>query len=373
MRKAAILAVVLAAGLGWFLARPAAALTIDEVIELCKAGYSNEQVLEFVKTLGLDEALDSEALVRLKEEGCNSDLAIQLMREYGEEQEEESPSGGETSSRVYLSAGWGYPYSWDWCGTDWYSPWWSVRFAWYDPWYWDSWYYPHSYYPRYHWAWWPYSHDSWWGDRDWHRGGGDYRYVTAHEKTYRTRPGLLSHTKAYADAGGYRTRVSRTVMEKSFKSRAGYAARVGAIERSGAGRRSKSEYSIKKSAPADRSAVTSSRSVRKGSTATPGGSYRKSEPGTATRKATPKSRGSSGTVKRSTSSGDSTGRAPGRSHSYRSSSGGAHPRSSSGYRHSTTPSTPSGTSGSYSAPPPSSGGSAPSSSGSSGSPRPRRR
>jgi|GEM_PF-4951364 len=306
MRKTILQTVLALAVFGLLTAAPIYALTIDELIELCQAGYSTEDILEFVETLGLDEPLDSDVLVRLKEEGCADDLAVELLRAYGPDEpaEYEYVSGyDEPYTRVYVYAGWGYPYYGygDWCRTGWYSPWWGVGVSWYDPWYWDYWYSDYYYYPYSHWARWRFHDYYQYRDRYWRWGRSDYRHVTAHEKTKKTRGRRIYRTKASPGVGDYRAAVSRSMVEKSYKSRDAHTTRVKAYAKKDKFRRSKADYYVK-DRRSDKTTTSAVRKIRKGTSASGVKTDREGKSKKAKYKSTKKSRTSSGIYKRSSGS-----------------------------------------------------------------------
>jgi len=284
------------------------ALTVDEILDLCQAGYSTEDILEFIETLGLDEPLDSDALVRLKEGACDSDLALELVRAYDIDDAEEYgyvETYDEPSTRVAVYAGWGYPhysyYDWWW---DSYTPWWGVSYTWYDPWYYN-WYRPY-YYPSHHWAHWNYQ-SCWDCSRYYYGGYYGHRSYTAHDKTSRTRTRQAYRSYAANDkAGDYRTAISRTAVEKSYRTRAKIASSTSAGYRiKDATARSKAGYRVSK-----RSGETSRSTMRSGerkSTGSKVGTRRTTGHKTSVHRSGTKSRSSSGTSVKRRSTGSSKG------------------------------------------------------------------
>lgn len=348
MRIPKILTVLTLSTAALFAATTVHALTIDEIIELCNSGYTTADILEFAETLGLDEPLDSEALVRLREEGCDRELALELAAMYGTEEGEEydreyydydyGPSWSRYGTHVSLHAGWGYPsYSYGYWGNQWYSPWWGVGYSCFDPWYWDSWYWDsYCFYPRHRWG---YGHNYYgWNHHRYDRRGDyqyRYRYVTAHEKAKKSRARLA-----------YRANASRTAVAKSYQTRANSRLRTTAYKKDGATAYSKSTYRIK-----DRSENRStSQAIRKTtrSSSSTGKTYRRDDTGKAKTRSSARTRRLSGAVKKSPGSSSSHYRSTKGSGSYRSTKGSSPTKSTVKTRKSGSSSKSSGSGGGYS-------------------------
>jgi len=196
----------------------AKAMTLQDITELCRAGYSTDEIVEIIGTLGLDETIDSEALIYLSDEGCNSDLGIILLREFGDEYGNSDDSYYEPQTNVYIYDDWGWnsPYhrSWNW-SIGWHSPWWGVNYSYYDPWYRDWWYSP-----GYHWSGWYHDWNYW---RPYHYNhhhdyyhGHRYANYTSKSERYRSR----SHSSSVGYKKSYRASVSDARVKRATSDRA---------------------------------------------------------------------------------------------------------------------------------------------------------
>ena len=65
------------------------ALTVEEIADLCRAGYGTEDILEFTRTLGVDQPLGVDDIDKLDEAECLSEITEELARLYGTDEARE--------------------------------------------------------------------------------------------------------------------------------------------------------------------------------------------------------------------------------------------------------------------------------------------
>lgn len=138
-----------------FAAVPAMGMDVDDILELCRAGFEPDRIARIVEAAGLDQPLEAADWSRIKTEGCGDQVVDALLDvlapvEAEAEYEDESyESDRDVDINLYGSWGTnGWYGSVFWGG---YSPWWGAGYGWYDPW-WDW---------RWHWASWDW-YDPWW-------------------------------------------------------------------------------------------------------------------------------------------------------------------------------------------------------------------
>lgn len=207
-------------------------MTADDIIQLCKAGFTPQRIAKIVDATGLDAPLVAADWARIRNDGCDDRVVDALLEVLvpadeatGEASDatmsDDSDESGETASNVnvYLRTGWG----WDgWYGGfsyGWYDPYWSVGWTAWDPyWTWGGWGYP-----GYWWAndWWgyPYRHrfgcgpyfyhsnwyhggyyasGHWERHKDYRRGRGEHgSYYSDHKTPETVQRGLMSKAVAY--------------------------------------------------------------------------------------------------------------------------------------------------------------------------------
>lgn len=152
-------------------------MTADDIIDLCKAGFTPQRIAKIVDATGLDRPLVAADWARIRNDGCDDrvvdallDVLVPADGDASEASiEDDDDESGETRSNinVYLRSNWG----WDgWYGGfsyGWYDPFWSVGWTSWDPyWGWSGWGYPSYWYAN-----------DWWGYPYRHRFGcGPYFY-----------------------------------------------------------------------------------------------------------------------------------------------------------------------------------------------------
>ncbi len=221
-RRFLTLVIAVAAVFAWGAAPQA--MTLEDIAELCRAGYTFDEIAEIVETLGLDEPIDSDALVFLAEEGCDRDLGIWLMREFGDEYGRGYDDGYhddyyDPHTNIYIYGGWNWGYydPWSSWSVGWHTPWWGISYSYYDPWYWWGWRAP-----RYHWTGW--YHNWYYWDHHRYYWPHDYRHRYAHYKsTKTTRQRSRVHSAVTGSPKSYRatvsdSRVKRAVRDYSYKT-----------------------------------------------------------------------------------------------------------------------------------------------------------
>lgn len=140
------------------------AMSVDDIIELCRAGFEPERIASIVEATGLDEPIGASDWVRMKEEGCGEELVDALLAVLVpvDESEEYTGATGSTYSRsgysdvnVYVHGGYGSRWNNWWYGgfsMGWYDPYWSIGWTYWDPYWYSTWWGYRPYY--YHYAWW---------------------------------------------------------------------------------------------------------------------------------------------------------------------------------------------------------------------------
>jgi hypothetical protein len=203
------------------------AMSVDDIVELCRAGFEPDRIASIVEATGLDEPLGAQDWVTLKEQGCDEELVDALLEVLVPVDEAEEYTGESTESysrpansdvNVYLGAQYGYGWNDWWYGgfsMGWYDPYWSIGWTYWDPYWYSTWwgYRPYAY----HYAWWGhpwynYCQPSYYCyscyDHNWSGSGGTYaRYKSSR------RGSLKSDSYSYAGSKT-RTTVEAGVMSK---------------------------------------------------------------------------------------------------------------------------------------------------------------
>ncbi|MEW5873642.1 MAG: hypothetical protein AB1752_00495 [Candidatus Zixiibacteriota bacterium] len=143
----------------------ARAMSVDDIIELCKAGFEPDRIASIVEATGLDEPLEAQDWVTLKEQGCDEELVDALLavlvpveedaEDYTGEYGEGFHRAGNADVNVYLGGGYWNRWNDWWYGgfsIGWYDPYWSIGWTYWDPYWYSTWwgYRPYTY----HYAWW---------------------------------------------------------------------------------------------------------------------------------------------------------------------------------------------------------------------------
>ncbi len=195
-------------------ATPALAMNVNDILELCNAGFEPDRIARIVEAAGMDQPLEAADWARLKNEGCGDqvvDALLDVLAPADVEVDVETESGrsydvdGDVDINLYGSWGTnGWYGSLFWGG---YDPWygWGYRYAWYDPfwdwnWYWAGWNWydpwwcsPHTWhYYRHVW------HDPYYYCHGHYNGG--YYSGGAYERQKASRQGGTSKAFRYANA-----------------------------------------------------------------------------------------------------------------------------------------------------------------------------
>ena len=176
------------------IASSAWAMTPDDIIDLCRAGFEPDKIARIVDAAGLDEPLTGADWARIKSEGCGDEVVDALLdvlvpvTESGvEEPSDVAAEDTDTDVDVYLSGSWGwhgyygslvwgYDPVWS-AGWSWWDPWCGTGWVGWDPFWYDWWQWQHR---PYRWAYWdPYYYG---GD---HYGGGHHGHRDADHRMYR--------------------------------------------------------------------------------------------------------------------------------------------------------------------------------------------
>ncbi len=208
---------LLALMIGGMAASSGYAMTVDDIIQLCQAGFTPDRIARIVDATGLDEPLQASDWARLKQQGCNDQLVDALLEvlvptdeESGNATNEEATSESRQDHvNVYFSGGWGWNAGYSGLGYGGYDPFWSFGWTYWDPygdWYW--WNRPGYWYAS---TWWgyPYSHNFYCDPYYYHGGAynGGY-YSSGHYARYKaSRRGSLrgsdyAQSKVYAEMQG---------------------------------------------------------------------------------------------------------------------------------------------------------------------------
>jgi hypothetical protein len=245
--SATIATLVLAASSVW-------AMTTDDIIELCKAGFSPERIAKIVDATGLDEPLTASDWARLKNEGCDEKLVDALLEvlvpvdSESQGQPAEQAEEGEFDQpdvNVYVRGGWNWD-GWDaGLGFGWYDPYWSIGWNTWDPyWYGVGWGYPGYWYTNNWWGY-PYRHrfgcgpfyyHSHWYNGGYYSSGGYARHKAprrgsmrdSYYATYKTPQTVQRHLMA-------KTVATSSLSASGFSSHYAGLASKGAVQRSGLG------------------------------------------------------------------------------------------------------------------------------------------
>jgi hypothetical protein len=244
--SAIIATLVLAASSVW-------AMTTDDIIELCKAGFSPERIAKIVDATGLDEPLNASDWARLKNEGCDEKLVDALLEVLVpvDSNSPEQPSGQAQESEsdnpdvnVYVRGGW----NWDgWgagLGFGWYDPYFSIGWNTWDPYWYGGWGYPGYWYAN---DWWgypyrhrfgcgPFNYHSHWYDGGYYSSGGYGRHKAprrgssrdSYYSTYKTPQTVQRHLMA-------KTVATTSLSSSGFSSHYAGLASKGAVQRGGLG------------------------------------------------------------------------------------------------------------------------------------------
>ena len=178
------------------------AMTTDDIIQLCKAGFTPDRIAKIVDATGLDEPLTASDWARIRNDGCDDKLVDALLEvlvpvdENGEETDQENSGGVRQSDvNVYVREGdgWGWGGGYGGLSYGWYDPFWSVGWTSWDPyWGWAGWGYPSYWYANDWWGY-PYRHRFGCGPffyhSNWYNGG---YYSSGHYARYKaSRRGTL--------------------------------------------------------------------------------------------------------------------------------------------------------------------------------------
>lgn len=336
-------------------ATPAMAMSVDDILELCRAGFDGDRIARIVEAAGMEKPLEAADWSRIKTEGCGDEVVDALLNvlapaEADEEYDDDSYDDGDVDVNLYgqwgtngwygsafwggYSPSWGFGYSsydpfWDWSWR-WH---WTGGYSWYDPW----WCYPHrpayychTWYSPYYYCGGGYTGGYYSGGvyerQKASRQGGSakaYRYASAKTSTVATQATYASaKAKPYrggAVATGMTTsggvavkKSSRTSMTTAggttyTKTKGSSAERGSAV---GVGTTTTKQKGTSTTVRTDNGTVKSKSTVRNGGATSTGNSTSVTRSKTKTGASTGTSTGTSTTVKRKSSGATSTGKAP---------------------------------------------------------------
>jgi len=139
-----------------FAATPVMAMNVDDILELCRAGFEPDRIARIVQVAGMEQPLEASDWSRIKSEGCGDevvDALLNVLAPVEEVVDDEAYDSSQDNVNINLYGDWGTN---GWYGSGFWggrSPWWGIGYSSYDPW-WDwSW--------RWHWTgsiW----YDPWW-------------------------------------------------------------------------------------------------------------------------------------------------------------------------------------------------------------------
>lgn len=364
-----------------FSAIPAVAMDVDDILELCRAGFEPDRIARIVEAAGMDQPLEAADWSRIKTEGCNEGVIDALLDVLApvaveEEYDDRTYDSRRDNVNINLYGNWGTN---GWYGSAFwggYSPW-GIGYSSYDPW-WDwAW--------RWHWAgswnwydpWWCYPHrpayyaHGWYSPYYYHGGhyaghyysGGVYHrqkasrqggsakatryasgktsvaatkatYASAKAKPYRDGAAVSGLNESGSVAIRKSTRTSVTTAGGTSVTRS----KTTATTRSGVSTGAVKQKGSTVTTPSNSDYAKRKTAVRNGGTTSTGNATTVDRSKTKTRTSTggTGSTGTSTTVKRKSSGATSTGKAPETTAPTKESSG-------STYRAPASTSTPSGT------------------------------
>lgn len=359
---------------------PAMAMNVDDILELCRAGFEPDRIARIVEAAGLDQPLEASDWSRIKTEGCGDDVVDALLNvlapvEVEEGYDDDSYDSESDNVDINLYGSWGTN---GWYGSAFwggYAPYWGIGYSWYDPWWEWRWHWTGGY--SWYDPWWCYPHHTryychtWYNPYNYCHGNytGGYYYGGVYERQKASRQGGTAKAYRYASAKTTPSVVKATYASAKAKPYRGGAVATGMTENGGVAVRKSTRTSVTtaggttytrtKSTSAVRgSSGTTTGSVKQKGTSTTvrtdnGYSKRKTtvtnggatstgnstttvnRSKTKTKTSTGTSSGTSTTVKRKSSGATSTGKAPatttpstGKSSgsSYRAPSSGSAPR-----------------------------------------------
>lgn len=222
MKKSFMLTIVIV-GLA---ATPAPAMTVDDILELCRAGFDADRIARIVEATGIEQSLEASDWSRIRTEGCGDavvDALLNLLAPVEEVVNDSSYDASQDNLDVNLYGNWGTN---GWYGSGFWggwSPWWGVGYSsyygswwgWSTHWAHTSWYDP----------WWSHSHGRsyycrTWNDPYYYSGGnytGGYYSGGVYQRQKASRQG--GSTKAYRYASSKASAVMTKATYASAKAK----------------------------------------------------------------------------------------------------------------------------------------------------------
>lgn len=263
-------------------ASPALAMNVDDILELCRAGFEPDRIARIVEAAGIDQPLEASDWSRIKSEGCGDEVVDALLDvlapvEVEEEYEGETYDSERDNVNINLYGDWGTN---GWYGSAFwggYSPYWGIGYSAFDPWWEWRWHWTGGY--SWYDPWWCYPYrtayycHTWYNPYNYCHGNytGGYYYGGVYERQKASRQGGTAKAYRYASAKTTPSVVKATYASAKAKPYRGGVVATGMTENGGVAVRKSSRTSVTTANGTTYTKTKSSSAVRGSSGTTTGG------------------------------------------------------------------------------------------------------